>query len=97
MDDMTVNITSTSLRTALSLSAADRRWIDSLVLSVTDSWDEGSVLSTLLVMQFALTMWKPIRHDPRLWGLWAVKIIFDFNSKNMFFPWCPLSNIISSC
>ncbi|KAA8904152.1 transport protein Avl9-domain-containing protein, partial [Sphaerosporella brunnea] len=41
MEDMAVTINSPSLRTALSLSAADRRWIDSLVLSVTDSWDEA--------------------------------------------------------
>ena len=37
---MTVNITSSSLRTALSLSAADRRWIDSLVQSVSETWNE---------------------------------------------------------
>ena len=41
LDETTVNITSTSLRTALQLSTADRRWIDSLVLSVTESWDEA--------------------------------------------------------
>lgn len=28
LDDNTINITSTSLRTALALSHADRRWID---------------------------------------------------------------------
>jgi len=34
-----INITSTSLRTALSLSAADRRWIDALTQTVLDTWD----------------------------------------------------------
>ena len=39
LDDLTVNITSPSLRSALSLSAADRRWIDFLTKTVTDTWD----------------------------------------------------------
>jgi Transport protein Avl9 len=39
LDDLTVNITSTSLRTALSLSPADRRWIDFLTQTVQDTWD----------------------------------------------------------
>lgn len=34
-------MTSPSLRAALVLSAADRRWIDALVFSVTESWDEA--------------------------------------------------------
>ncbi|KAK5048035.1 hypothetical protein LTR84_006225 [Exophiala bonariae] len=34
-----ITITSTSLRTALSLSAADRRWIDGLTQTVLDTWD----------------------------------------------------------
>ena len=40
LDEGTVGITSTSLRTALALSAADRRWIDFLTQSVQDTWDE---------------------------------------------------------
>jgi hypothetical protein len=39
LDDLTVNITSPSLRSALLLSAADRRWIDFLTKTVTDTWD----------------------------------------------------------
>ena len=34
-----ITITSPSLRTALALSAADRRWIDFLTQTVTDTWD----------------------------------------------------------
>ncbi|PWW73153.1 hypothetical protein C7212DRAFT_218356 [Tuber magnatum] len=41
LDDKNINITSSSLRAALSLSAADRRWIDVLVQSVSESWDES--------------------------------------------------------
>lgn len=40
LDDDTINITSTSLRTALSLSASDRRWIDFITQEVNDTWDE---------------------------------------------------------
>jgi hypothetical protein len=40
LDDSTINITSTSLRTALALSAADRRWIDVITQEVNDTWDE---------------------------------------------------------
>lgn len=39
---MTINITSSSLRTALALSAADRRWIDFLTTTVHDTWDESN-------------------------------------------------------
>ena len=39
LDETTVNITSSSLRAALSLSAADRRWIDFLTQTVLDTWD----------------------------------------------------------
>ncbi|KAF3343245.1 hypothetical protein VD0002_g7040 [Verticillium dahliae] len=42
LDDNTVNITSTSLRQALTLSAADRRWIDYLTQEVNDTWDEAN-------------------------------------------------------
>ncbi|KAH8656160.1 cytoplasm protein [Tricladium varicosporioides] len=40
LDEMTINITSSSLRAALTLSAADRRWMDFLTQSVNDTWDE---------------------------------------------------------
>ncbi|KAM0810715.1 putative Transport protein Avl9-domain-containing protein [Seiridium cardinale] len=40
LDDDTINITSASLRTALSLSASDRRWIDFITQEVNDTWDE---------------------------------------------------------
>ena len=42
LDDLTVNITSPSLRSALSLSAADRRWIDFLTKTVADTWDAAN-------------------------------------------------------
>ena len=42
LDDTSVSITSTSLRTALALSAADRRWIDFLSQTVIDTWDENN-------------------------------------------------------
>lgn len=41
LDENSINVTSPSLRAALVLSAADRRWIDALVFSVTESWDEA--------------------------------------------------------
>lgn len=40
LDDHTVNITSTSLRNALTLSTPDRRWVDFLTQTVNDTWDE---------------------------------------------------------
>ncbi|CAM1511294.1 Fc.00g088070.m01.CDS01 [Cosmosporella sp. VM-42] len=42
LDDDTVNITSTSLRTALTLTAADRRWIDYLTQEINETWDEAN-------------------------------------------------------
>lgn len=42
LDETTVNITSSSLRNALSLSAADRRWIDFLTQTVLDTWDPAN-------------------------------------------------------
>ncbi|KAF3904873.1 hypothetical protein ABW20_dc0106680 [Dactylellina cionopaga] len=41
LDDLSLNITSSSLRQALNLTAADRRWINSLTQTVVDSWDEN--------------------------------------------------------
>ncbi|KAI4842336.1 hypothetical protein E4T45_09116 [Aureobasidium sp. EXF-8846] len=41
LDDNTINIYSPSLRNALALSTADRRWIDFLTQSVHDTWDEN--------------------------------------------------------
>ncbi|KAI2469890.1 transport protein Avl9-domain-containing protein [Annulohypoxylon bovei var. microspora] len=40
LDEMTINITSTSLRTALALSHSDRRWIDFITQEVNDTWDD---------------------------------------------------------
>ncbi|CAK7269292.1 hypothetical protein SEPCBS119000_003495 [Sporothrix epigloea] len=42
LDDKTVNITSPALRTALQLSASDRRWIDFITQEVNDTWDESN-------------------------------------------------------
>lgn len=42
LDESTINITSSSLRSALTLSAADRRWIDFLVKTITNTWDENN-------------------------------------------------------
>lgn len=42
LDEMTINITSSSLRSALSLSVADRRWIDFITQSVNDTWDDAN-------------------------------------------------------
>lgn len=40
LDDDTVAITSPSLKSALALTAADRRWIDFLTHEVNETWDE---------------------------------------------------------
>ncbi|KAF2010305.1 LAlv9 family protein [Aaosphaeria arxii CBS 175.79] len=42
LDDLTLNVTSTSLRTALVLSTPDRRWMDFLTQTVYDTWDESN-------------------------------------------------------
>ena len=42
LDEETINITSTSLRAALVLSAADRRWIDFITQNVNETWDEAN-------------------------------------------------------
>lgn len=42
LDDDSVNITSPSLRTALALTAADRRWIDYLTQEINETWDEAN-------------------------------------------------------
>ena len=39
LDETIISITSTSLRQALALSAADRRWIDFLAVTVAQTWD----------------------------------------------------------
>ncbi|KAI4186250.1 MAG: hypothetical protein L6R41_003607 [Letrouitia leprolyta] len=39
LDESSITITSPSLRSALALSAADRRWIDFLTQTVTSTWD----------------------------------------------------------
>ncbi|TQV98888.1 hypothetical protein V2A60_007412 [Cordyceps javanica] len=40
LDEGTVNITSPSLKAALALTAADRRWIDLLTQQINETWDE---------------------------------------------------------
>ncbi|KAL3418375.1 cytoplasm protein (transporter Avl9) [Phlyctema vagabunda] len=42
LDETTINITSASLRTALALSSADRRWIDFITQSVNETWDDAN-------------------------------------------------------
>lgn len=42
LDDNTINIFSPSLRSALALSTADRRWMDFLSQAVQDTWDESN-------------------------------------------------------
>ncbi|EFQ27644.1 transporter Avl9 [Colletotrichum graminicola] len=42
LDDHTVNVTSSSLRNSLALSAADRRWIDYITQVVNDTWDDAN-------------------------------------------------------
>lgn len=42
LDELTVNVTSTSLQHALVLSTPDRRWIDFLTQTVNDTWDESN-------------------------------------------------------
>lgn len=42
LDEISINITSPSLRTALNLSVADRRWIDFITQSVNDTWDDAN-------------------------------------------------------
>ncbi|KAH8884862.1 hypothetical protein GQ53DRAFT_381232 [Thozetella sp. PMI_491] len=42
LDEETINITSSSLRAALTLTVADRRWIDFITQGVNDTWDEAN-------------------------------------------------------
>ncbi|TAQ84413.1 hypothetical protein B7494_g7279 [Chlorociboria aeruginascens] len=42
LDETSINITSASLRSALTLSVADRRWMDFITQSVNDTWDESN-------------------------------------------------------
>ncbi|KAI1811544.1 hypothetical protein GGS20DRAFT_579010 [Poronia punctata] len=42
LDEDTISITSPSLRNALVLSHADRRWIDFITQEVNDTWDEAN-------------------------------------------------------
>ncbi|RMJ26366.1 avl9 protein [Aspergillus sp. HF37] len=41
LDEDTVNISSPSLRSALALSTADRRWIDLLTQIINETWDDA--------------------------------------------------------
>ncbi|KLU85989.1 LAlv9 family protein [Magnaporthiopsis poae ATCC 64411] len=42
LDDNTVSITSPSLKSALYLSSADKRWIESITAEVNETWDESN-------------------------------------------------------
>jgi hypothetical protein len=42
LDDTTVTISSVSLRSALALTAADRRWIDALYGTISTNWDPNN-------------------------------------------------------
>jgi hypothetical protein len=42
LDDDSINITSTSLKQALQLSVADRRWIDFITQEVNETWDDAN-------------------------------------------------------
>ncbi|KAI5463190.1 transport protein Avl9-domain-containing protein [Mariannaea sp. PMI_226] len=42
LDEDTINITSPSLRSALTLTVADRRWIDYLTNEINETWDEAN-------------------------------------------------------
>ncbi|RKF80517.1 Late secretory pathway protein AVL9 [Golovinomyces cichoracearum] len=42
LDEDTINISSSSLRSALALTVADRRWIDFIIQTVNDTWDESN-------------------------------------------------------
>lgn len=42
LDEGTINVTSTSLKAALTLSTPDRRWIDFITQNVNDTWDEAN-------------------------------------------------------
>lgn len=42
LDEDTLNVTSSSLRAALQLSVADRRWIDFITQNVNDTWDDAN-------------------------------------------------------
>ncbi|UNI21884.1 hypothetical protein JDV02_007833 [Purpureocillium takamizusanense] len=42
LDEDSINITSPSLKSALALTAADRRWIDYLTQEVNETWDEAN-------------------------------------------------------
>ncbi|OJD09907.1 hypothetical protein AJ78_08862 [Emergomyces pasteurianus Ep9510] len=41
LDEDTINISSPSLRSALALSVADRRWIDFLTQTIYETWDDA--------------------------------------------------------
>ena len=41
IDDGTIEILSSTLSAALSMTGADRKWIDALVTTITESWDES--------------------------------------------------------
>ena len=52
LDEDTVSITSSSLRNALALTPADRRWIDYLTYEINETWDDANP-SIPKTMQYA--------------------------------------------
>lgn len=52
LDENSVNISSPSLKAALALTAADRRWIDFLTQTINETWDEANP-SRPKTMQYA--------------------------------------------
>ena len=48
LDENTINISSPSLRSALTLSTPDRRWIDFLTQTVYQTWDDGKVIPEMV-------------------------------------------------
>jgi len=94
LDDKTINITSSSLRAALSLSAADRRWIDVLVQSVSESWDECSSNGYLFyLVGVRANVFKRIPPGPKLWDSQVAKTISGSNSRNTYSLWYRPSSI----
>jgi hypothetical protein len=48
-----VEILTPSLNQALSMTGADRKWIDALVNTITDSWDTSNSTTTRLFLFFS--------------------------------------------
>ena len=95
LDEETIHISSGSLRAALALSVADRRWIDFLTQSVQETWDDGQLkVSASASIYPNATQQTPV--DPNRWATWEVRNSFDCSSKNTFYPSSHRSSTISS-